>query len=122
MYQISQDPDKKVIGVKSLNDVWYTQEDLKLFAETACVEIGLNNLKNYIERCSYSNSDIKYYIANMASGKPNFPCVNLTDNAVAYHKDLFDVMYIKTLRDMPLMINGDRDLIPVVKWRLKIGK
>ena len=122
MYQISQDPDKKVIGVKYLNDVCYNQEDLKLFAETACVEIGLSNLKNFIEQHNYSNSDLKYYIANMASGKPDFPCVNLKDTAIAYHKDLFDVIYIKKLRDMPLMINGDIDLVPVVKWRLKIGK
>lgn len=122
MYQISQDPNKKVIGVKYLNDVCYTQEDLKLFAETVCVEIGLNNLKNFIEQHYCRDSDLKYYIANMASGKPDFPCANLTNTAINYHKDLFDVMYLKKLRDMPLMINGDSDLVPVVKWRLKIGK
>jgi hypothetical protein len=31
-------------------------------------------------------------------------------------------MYVKELEELPLMINGDWTIKPVVNWRFKIGK
>lgn len=50
------------------------------------------------------------------------PYTEISEGAQIYHKLLFEVMYVKRLIELPLMINGDPDITPVVKWRFRIAK
>lgn len=114
--------DSNIVGVQFTNTNMYTISDLKLFAEVVCIEIGLKNLKKYIENNGYNHYCIQEHIRKIAKGTEEGHWNPITPTSMEYHESLFDVMYIKKLDELPLMINGDKDLIPVVKWRFQIGK
>lgn len=124
MFQIIKpvNSDSGLVEVKYLNNVGYTHKDLKLFAETTCVELKLESLKKFLEINDYNSTMFKRMIESLSQGKPIYQYVDVTESARKYHEALFDVLYIKKLRDLPLMINGDPDIVPVVKWRFKIAK
>lgn len=113
----------KIVGVQFLNEVEYSKEDLKLFAETACVQIGLESLPKFLDNDGYNHLRLRYLIHCISRGKSVYQFVDITDTAQAFHKELFDIMYVKTLRDLPLMINNcDWTIKPVISWRFVIGK
>jgi hypothetical protein len=123
MFQITRESANKLVGVQFTNNVVYTREDLKLFAETVCEEIPLPSIKKFLERNGYEHYELRKLIHSISRGKEEFSFVDVTDTAAEYHAQLFDVIYIKPLKGIPLMINvKDRDIIPVVKWRLKVAK
>jgi len=120
MYQIIKESGSRLVGVQFTNNVVYTTDDLKLFTNTVCVEINLKYLKQNIEGFGYEHYQTRELIQSIATGDLTF--WNSTEESKKYHKNLFDVLYIKKLNELPLMINGDPDIIPVVKWRFEIGK
>lgn len=118
-----------LIEAKSLNNADYTHDDIKLFSETVCVEVGLVSLKTLITKERYEPSSLKTIIQTHAEAQGTeiyplgYTMTNVTKTSITYHKMLFDTLYVKTLRDLPLMINhSDSSIIPVVNWRLQIGK
>jgi hypothetical protein len=112
-----------IIGVQFLNEIEYSKEDLKLFAETACVQIGLESLPKFLENDGYNNLRLRYLIHSISRGISVYQFVDITNTSKAFHKKLFDVMYIRTLRDLPLMINNcEWTIKPVISWRFVIGK
>lgn len=120
IYESSPD---KIVGVQFLNEVEYSKEDLKLFAETACVQIGLESLPKFLANDGYNNLRLRYLIHCISRGKSVYQFVDITDTAQEFHKEIFDVMYIKKLRDLSLIINDvDWSIKPVVSWRFVIGK
>jgi len=114
--------DSSVIGVQYTNNIDYLKSDLKLFAEIVCVKIGLNNLCTFIKNNDYNNYYLQEHIRKIATGVDGYLWDKITESSKLYHESLYNVMYIKKLDELPLMINGDPDLVPVVSWRFEIGK
>jgi hypothetical protein len=115
------DEDTKVIEPYTL--VQYTKEDLKLFSETVCREIGLNNLKKFLALYEYNPDVTLDAIHKISQGITAYEFREITESAKKFHEELFDMMYIKKLIELPLLINhGDSTLIPVVNWRFKVAK
>jgi hypothetical protein len=117
------------IEVNYLNNVGYTYDDVKLFSETVCVEVQLKSLKTLIEMELYRPSSLKVFIQTHAEATGTeiyhlgYTLRDITKTSIMFHKMMFDAMYVKTLRDLPLMINhGDPDIIPIVNWRLQVRK
>lgn len=104
------------------NQSFYTPEDLKLFTETVCETIGLSNLRRFIELKEYNHYLTKEFIKNISNGFSTYIIKEISKSSQKFHEELFDVLYIKKLDELPLMINGDKDIVMVVLWRLKIGK
>jgi hypothetical protein len=117
---VNETPD--LITVPHLNGNFYTTEDLKLFTETVCEELELKSLRSIIKEYRYYHEIIKEIILNISRGISSYGFVDITDTAKEFHKELFDAMYVKELEELPLMINGDWTIKPVVNWRFKIGK
>lgn len=109
---------------------WYTTStgcittvrDLKLFADKVCVEVGLNNLKANIEGFGYEHYQTMETIRDISKGFIGYSTSRVSETSKKFHEDIFDVLYLKKLEELPLMINGDEDIVPVVKWRFQIGK
>jgi len=114
--------NKKLLVVSYLNQNIYTCEELKLFTETVCKDIPLVNLKQFIEKSDYNHYLTQEFIYNISMKINTYTIKEITESSIKYHKELFDVMYVKKLEELPLMINGDSDITPVVFWRFKIGK
>lgn len=108
--------------IQPLNNVSYSREDFRLFTEIVCKEVGLNSLKKFIELNEYNPFSIKELIKSLSNGITMHPYTEISEGAQIYHKQLFEVMYVKRLIELPLMINGDPDITPVVKWRFRIAK
>lgn len=110
-------------GVEPFTLIQYTREDLKLFSETVCREIGLNNLKKFLELYEYNPDVTLDAIHKISQGITAYEFMEITESAKKFHEELFDMMYIKKLIELPLLINhGDRDLISVVNWRFKVAR
>jgi hypothetical protein len=123
MFQITRESANKLVGVQFTNNVVYTREDLKLFAETVCEEIPLPSIKKFLERNGYEHYELRKLIHSISRGKEEFNFVDVTDTAAEFHGWIFDTMYVKHLKEIPLMINiKDHHKLPVVKWRLKVAK
>jgi hypothetical protein len=79
-------------------------------------------LHTFIENNDYSDYHLQEHIHKIATGVEGYLMHAITESSKLYHESLYDVMYIKKLDELPLMINGDPDLVPVVSWRFEIGK
>lgn len=110
------------------NDNVYSKEELILFHDTVCGEVQLKTISIVLELFKYDHELLKIFIAKSAihdSNQLNFLGifkVKVTDSSKEYHKNLFDIMYIRKLDELPLLINNDKDLKPIILWRFKIGK
>jgi hypothetical protein len=123
MHQITQKTnDSSVVGVQYLNNIVYYRSELILFADVVCTKIGLSSLKKYIEDNDYNHYLLQEHIRKIAKGVDGGFWPKITESSKMYHEGLFDVMYIKKLDELPLMINGVSDLVPVVSWRFEIAK
>jgi hypothetical protein len=122
MLQTIIDENSEASEIQPLNNVSYSSEDFRLFTETVCEEVKLDSLKKFIERNDYNPFSIKELIRSLSNGIKMHPYTEISEGAQIYHKQLFEVMYVKRLIELPLMINGDPDITPVVKWRFRIAK
>lgn len=118
--------ESQVIGIQYVNDVEYSTDDLKLFCETVCVKIGLNSLRTFLEKDGYHSGRLQQLVSNISNGRggaAGFEFIDITDTAKAFHKLLFDMMFLKKLRDLPLIINDcDWTMKEVLSWRFTVGK
>jgi hypothetical protein len=123
MHQIIRKTNNSnIVGVQYLNNIVYYKSELVLFADVVCIKIGLNNLRKFIEDNDYNHYLIQEHIRKIATGDGGYLLDKITESSKMYHESLYDVMYLKKLEELPLMINGDPDLVPVVSWRFEIGK
>lgn len=124
MFQIikpsNNNPD--ILTVSTLNGNIYSVEELKLFVELVCKKVALNSLCHILEYNYYNHDLLQTVIHDISMGYQNHGIVSITGSAKKYHEELFDAMYITPLDDLPMMLNGDETITPVVKWRLQIGK
>lgn len=110
------------------NNNIYSKEELILFHDTVCVKISLTTISAILERFEYDHEKFKLFIAKNALGNDDWSefngisIKNITTGSKKYHTDLFDLMYIRKLDELPLLIHDDVDLKPVVFWRFQIGK
>lgn len=125
---------QKIILPKNLknkyaqNDNIYSKEELIFFHDTVCEKIPLTTISKILEIFEYDHETLKLFIAKLSVNDKDqliFSGVtidNVTDTSKEYHTNLFDIMYIRKLDELPLLIHDDKDLKPVIFWRFKIGK
>jgi len=118
----STNEGKNLLAVSYLNKNIYTRKDLELFTEIVCKVVPLVNLKQFIEKSDYNHYLTQEFIYNISIKKNTYIIGEISESSKKYHEELFDVMYVKKLEELPLMINGDQDIVPVVLWRFQIGK
>ena len=112
-----------IVVVHYLNGVRYGPDELKLFTDTVCAEVGLKNLKTAIEHFRYEHYQTMEHIKDISNGfLDGYASTSVSETSKVYHKALFDVLYIKKMEELPLMVNGDEHIVPVVMWRFQIGK
>jgi len=124
MYQIIRPASDStdIAAVQYLNGIRYDTEELKLFTESVCEKIGLNSLYHNIKGFRYNHDLTQELIYNISRGSLGSGYATVSDGSKRFHQDLFDVLYLKTLEELSLMVNGDPDIVPVVKWRFQVGK
>lgn len=104
---------------------YYTREELKLLADTVCVELKLNSLKKALEYFQYDCSIIYDYIHSISKGEHPYAITlseNITEGQKKWHQQLFHAMFKLPTEDLPLYLNGDTDIKKVALWRLRIVK
>jgi len=106
-------------------DIPYSMEDFEFFKNSVCDPLELTTLKQIITVLSNPKL-IKQYIRDISNGHSYSTC-GIYIEAVkpgqeAFHKQLFHIMYEIPLEEVPLYVNDDPDVLPVVHWRLKIAK
>lgn len=99
----------------------YTTEDIKEF-ETACKEVGLNSLCQFLEKSRYNPYSVYTYIHGVSRKSSSYVQQEITDSMAEFHKELLRIMFIVPYRNLPLEVNQDKLMLPFVKWRLKIKK
>jgi hypothetical protein len=106
-------------------DIAYSVEDFALFISKVCDTLSLTTLKKVVTILGNPKL-IKQYIKDISDGRvPDN--VGIFIEAVGtgqqkFHKQLFHIMYEIPLEEVPLYVNDDPDVLPVVSWRLEIAK
>lgn len=112
--------------VSNAGTQYYSEEDWRLFVEKVCEPLRLTGLKKVIEHYGYKTYHIRGYIESISKKKDYqdiYVAPTISDSSANYHKDLFHYLFILPVEELPLYVNeGDPDLLPVVQWRLSIGK
>jgi hypothetical protein len=107
-------------------DIAYHADDFILFREKVCDLLGLTTLKKVIPLLAHSPILIKEYIYQISQGQAyssnGLHLEAVTRGQQKYHQQIFHIMYEIPLEEVPLYVNDDPDVIPVVNWRLEIAK
>ena len=106
-------------------DIAYDSEDFTLFKNEVCDPLKLTTLKQIITALGNPKL-IKQYIRDISNGH-SYETSGIYIEAVKsgqqkFHKQLFHIMYEIPLEEVPLYVNDDPDVLPVVHWRLKVAK
>jgi len=106
-------------------DIDYSAEDFAFFVQKVCEPLGLTTLKQIIVALNNPRL-IRQYIRDISLGH-SYETNGIYIEAVRtgqqeFHKQLFHIMYEIPLEEVPLYVNDDPDVLPVVHWRLEIAK
>lgn len=107
-------------------DIDYSAEDFSFFVQKVCEPLGLTTLKQIIVALKNNPRLIRQYIRDISLGH-SYETSGIRVEAVksgpqVFHKQLFHIMYEIPLEEVPLYVNDDPDVLPVVHWRLEIAK
>jgi hypothetical protein len=107
-------------------DIPYNEDDFIFFDDKVCSVLQLTTLSRVIHEVEYSPGRVREYICNTSHGIPSrigdIRTESVSDGQIKFHAQLFHVMWEIPLEEVPLYVNDDPVVIPVVKWRLEIAK
>jgi hypothetical protein len=100
----------------------YSSEDIALFRDTVCEEVGLPTLKKAIDHFGCNHDLLKKLIETIAKDRTyerdGLRVTCDSKEAQEYHQKLYKLMYEIPFEDTPLYINEENVFLPVIKWRL----
>jgi len=123
--------------MKLIIPTYYTESEFKKLTPIL-EEMKLNNLVRVLKHVQFDNEDFQRYLSDISSivindheSYDNAPKVIVRDQAVQvttktsvdFHKKLKYIMYDLSLEQLPKELGTiEKELLPVVHWRLEIEK